>query len=233
MKRSAYIALIIAIGAIVLIGGYSLRYRLLVAAGKFLERTDAPFPADVIIVIRGDEIYFNRALTAARLFHQGLAPRVYVSSALDDLATPALRARGIIMNEGQANVAAVLMQSRVPCGQILLDHSEPGGGTAGELNRTRAMITSRGYSSALVVTSWYHTRRLRALLETAFKNSKVSLAIIAAEEPTNVSNWWLRRYIAIAVLEEYVKLIIAWLPFQPRFGDDPMQTEARVTAPNC
>lgn len=233
MKRSAHVALIIAIGAVVVFGGYSLRYRLLVAAGKFLERADAPFAADVIVVIRGDEVYFNRALTAARLFNQGLAPRVYVSSALDDLAAAALQARGVTMPKAQDNVASVLMQSHVACAQILLDHDEPGGGTAGELNRIKAMLTARGYSSAVLVTSWYHTRRLRLLANAAFGNAKISFAVVAAEEPTNAASWWRRRYVAIAVLEEYVKLSMAWLPFQPRFGDDPARARPRIAAPQC
>jgi hypothetical protein len=46
----------------------------LVAAGKFLEQTDKPFSADVFIVIRGDEVYFNRALTAA-IAHDGASKR--------------------------------------------------------------------------------------------------------------------------------------------------------------
>jgi uncharacterized SAM-binding protein YcdF (DUF218 family) len=233
MRRFGFIALIVVIVAMALVGSYVFRDPVLVVAGKFLERTDKPFSADVIIVIRGDEVYFNRALTAAQLFHEGLAPRIYVSSALDDLAAPYLAARGVIANKMQDNIARVLNQSHVPCDRILLDSDQPGGGTPGEVNRIRAMLAAQGYSSALVVTSWYHTRRLHVLLEAALKNSKISLAIIAADEPTNAANWWRRRYIAIAVLEEYMKLIIAWLPFQPRFGDDAVHLEAHVAAPRC
>jgi len=233
MKRLTYLAWIVAAGAVILIVAYVARHPLLVATGKFLERTDVPVPADVIVVVRGDEVYFDRALTAAGLFRRHLASRIYVSSALSDLAAPALQAHGVAMPTAQDGIASVLMQREVPCEQILLDRDQPGGGTAGEVNRIRAMLATRGYSSALLVTSWYHARRLRWLLDRSFKDSKMSFAIVAAEEPTNAANWWRRRYIAIAVLEEYVKLIMSWLSFEPGFEDDPHRVAAQLTSPHC
>lgn len=231
MKLISRIAFIVALCAFILLAGYRFRNPILAAAGQFLDRTDSPFRADVVVVVRGDEVYYNRALRAAGLFDQGLAPQIYVSSALDDLAAYSLRGRGIVLNKAQDNIAAVLIQSHVPCGQILLDQSQPGGGTLGEINRLKEVMTTRGYSTALLVTSWYHSRRLRALIKRSFADSGKSFAIIASNELTNSTNWWLRRYVAIAVLEEYVKLFLEWLPFQLRFDDDPSQPKnAVVTA---
>jgi uncharacterized SAM-binding protein YcdF (DUF218 family) len=200
------------------------RVPIMVGAGSFLDVGAAPVKADLIVVLRGDETYFERALTAADLFRRGFAPYVYVSSALSDLAEAALAARGIRVSSPQQTMASVLMQSGIPCGRILLDRSPPGGGTVGELKRVRATLQARGLHSALVVTSWFHARRARLIAHRVIEQQGLSAVILVANGETGPQNWWHYRYLAITVLEEYAKYLIQLFPGQLSFVDDPEPT---------
>jgi uncharacterized SAM-binding protein YcdF (DUF218 family) len=218
---------------VLLVSAYVCRIQVLTGLGNFLAQEDSASRADVIVVIRGDEVFFNRALTAAQLFEIRLAPYVYVSAALEDNAILPLRARGIQLPSARDNILAVLRGSGVPCERILLDQSPPGGGSAGEIARIKTMLDARAFSSAILITSWYHSRRVRVQALHALKDAGKSVAVIRATEPTNPSNWWMHRYVAIAVLEAYVKLVLDWLPFPLRFADDPSQPETAAVVPQC
>ena len=212
---------------------YVLRIQVLTSLGEFLVHDDAPARGDVIVAIRGDEVYFHRALTAARLFESGFAPYVYVSSALEDTATLPLRERGIQLPSARDNIVAVLRDAGVPCERILLDDSPPGGGSEGEIARIRAMLLARGFSSAILVTSWYHSRRVRAHAFAALKDTGRSALVVRSIEPTSATNWWTHRYVGIAVIEAYAKLTIELLPFGLSFADDPAQPRTVAVAPQC
>src|SRR5256885_7132111 len=85
---------------LVFIGGagvslYALRPLVLTGIGGLLLTGGSPRNADVIVVMRGDEEFYDRAQTAARLFSQGYAPAVYVSAALSDAGSRELRSRAI------------------------------------------------------------------------------------------------------------------------------------------
>jgi uncharacterized SAM-binding protein YcdF (DUF218 family) len=219
LRRARCLGLAIAAAAIIGLLGWISRETLLGGAGAFLLRQDAPSAADVIVVVRGDEVRFDRALKAAELFNAGLAPLVYVSSALDDLAAAALQARGISTASGQDKVVGVLVQRGVPCGRIAVDTGLPGGGTAGEMRRVGAFAKSRGIASAILVTSWFHSRRLRLVAETTLPDVRVR--IVAADAQAAEHNWWRRRYLALTVAEEYLKLLSYKLGIAASFADDP------------
>ena len=189
--------------------------------GHFLIDADTLRPADVIVVMRGDEIEFRRSLTAATLFARRFGPMIYVSSALNDEAALRLRRDGIKIPSPQEELASVLMQSGVPCDHVLLDLRPPGGGTIGEMRRIRTMMESQRYRSALIVTSWYHSRRAARIARRILGTGGITSMIIAADDPIGPENWWPHRYVAIAVLEEFMKLCVDAFFGTIPFADDP------------
>lgn len=194
---------------------------ILIEAGSLLETHAAPVKSDLLVVVRGDETYFERALAAADLFRHEYASYVYVSSALSDLAEASLGARGVRVSSPQETIASVLMQSGVPCSRILLDRSPPGGGTVGEFKRVDAALRARGFRSVLIVTSWFHARRARVIARKVIGQEGFSATVVAAASETGPRNWWHYRYLAITVLEEYAKLLMRLLPGRLEFYDDP------------
>jgi uncharacterized SAM-binding protein YcdF (DUF218 family) len=175
----------------------------------------------LIVVMRGDEEFYDRALTAARLFREGYAPAVYVSSALADRGSQRLRSRGIVIPSGQENIVSILQQSGVPCDRIILDRGPGGGGTEGEMHRVLRVAQARGAVSVLIATSWFHARRVAMLMRQVLRPSLADTLLVVADSEIGPHNWWTHRYAAITVLEEFVKLGLQATVGLIGFGDDP------------
>jgi uncharacterized SAM-binding protein YcdF (DUF218 family) len=221
--RSALLAVApIAFGAAL----YALRVPILGEAGQLLVVSSSPVPADVLVVMRGDETRFERTLTAADLFHAGYARRVYVSSALNDLPGTELQRRGVKVTSPQEAIASILLQRDVPCAGIWLDGSQPGGGTLGEARRLSAVMINRNLASALIVTSWFHTRRTGWIMDRALGRAGRKFTIVTAHSRTGPHNWWTFRYSAVTVLEEFFKLGAQATVGNLEFSDDPLSTPA-------
>jgi len=216
-RRAARLALLTLAVGIVL--AWIWRDALLRRAGTFLLDADAAAKADVVVVVRGDEIRFDRALKAAALVRDGWSDRIYVSSALADPAARVLAVKGVVLPSAQDDIVSVLVQRGVPCERITVDAGPPGGGTEGEMRRLRAFMTSRGLTSALLVTSWFHTRRVKRTAAAILPEFR--RAVLAADDEDAAQHWWSQRYVAQTVVEEYGKLALAMLAITPRFADDP------------
>jgi uncharacterized SAM-binding protein YcdF (DUF218 family) len=215
--------LIGSLSACVLLGALSaavFRFPLLTALGSALVHADASRPADLIVVVRGDEWEFRRSLTAAELFRQGLSRTIYVSSALNDDGAPALHEAGVDLLTPQQQVAYVLIKRGVPCERIRLDQNPGGGGTFGEMTRIRSAMRALGSRSVLLVTSWYHSGRV-ARLASRILGEPMRVSVVLAEETVGPANWWQHRYVAVAVVEEFAKNLLAPVSGLLSFNDDP------------
>jgi uncharacterized SAM-binding protein YcdF (DUF218 family) len=229
LRRARRLGLAVAAAALVGVFGWFFREPLLAGAGAFLVRQDAPAKADIIVVVRGDEVFLDRTLKAAELFKAGLAPNIYVSSALDDEAASRLHDRGISLDSGQERIVYVLAQAGVPCAHIVVDSAASGGGTAGEMRRVRTFVKSRGAASVILVTSWFHSRRVGMIAASTLAD--VSVLVVAADSVATERNWWHHRFLAVTVVEEYFKLLLQTLAIAPRFDDDPRSGTAAYLQP--
>lgn len=105
---------------------------------KFLTVDSGPVKADAIVVLGGGS--HERPQRAAKLFKENEAPRVIVSGAGDD----EINRRILIRNGVPANV--IQLESR----------SET---TAQNAQFTVKILREEKIRSAIIVTSWYHSRR--------------------------------------------------------------------------
>jgi hypothetical protein len=210
-------ALVLGIAAAAWIG----RDAILQHAAGLLIDAGRPVPADLVIVLRGDEVEFARAQEGMLLLRQAFAGLLYVSSALDDRAVLRLRGEGIDIASPQQRLVSVLRQGGVACDAILVDMAPPGGGTEGELRRLRRVMQARGLHSVLIVTSWYHTRRTHLLATAILAPAGIAATVVQAGHGSESVQWWRRRYLAITVLEEFVKLGLERWFGTPAFADDP------------
>jgi uncharacterized SAM-binding protein YcdF (DUF218 family) len=105
---------------------------------QILTVDSGPVTADALIVLSGAGL--ERPERAAELFKQGEAPLVICSG-----------------NGESSEYRACLIQSGVPARDILL---EPASRTTRENAKlTLAVLNARHVKSAIIVTSWYHSRR--------------------------------------------------------------------------
>jgi uncharacterized SAM-binding protein YcdF (DUF218 family) len=192
-------------------------------AGRILLKDMAPEKSDLIVPLRGD-ITYTRTMEVARLFKKGLADNVFISTELIDSYSKRLKNQGIGIPPEQERLFSILIQSGIPPKQIILDNQPPGGGTFGELKRIREAMRERGYNKIIIVTSWYHTRRVYLMAKEVFKNDNLEFFVVAAKNGiSSVSDWWRYRYEARDTLEEFPKILFFYINkiLGIGFKDDP------------
>lgn len=171
---------LICLGAIILsaIGLYGLA---LVSAGSLLVVEDPPAQADVIVVLGGDGP--PRAIQAAKLWHEGLAPRVLVVGYGDcDFIRDMLVRLGV-------NFQAISKECLSLSTWENATFAEP-------------ILTGMAAKRAILVTSWFHSRR--AVKRFRFVMPQIEWISLPAHR--TVSLWRLAvNADGVQVFKEYVK----------------------------
>ena len=191
--------------------------------GRLLLCKSLPKKSDVIVILRGDTT-FSRTLAAARFFHEGYAERIFISTSLTDPNCEKLQQLGVSVQCDQERLKDILLQLGVANGKILLGDGKPGGGTQGEAYRIKRMMLQKGIYRALIVTSWWHTKRTQGIFNHTLSGTNMEAVVIAAKnDVSKPSNWWKYRYEAIHILEEFPKLLIFFFLRSSNiaFSDDP------------
>jgi uncharacterized SAM-binding protein YcdF (DUF218 family) len=182
-------------------------------AGRWLIREDPLAKADEIIVLSG--AMPARAEEAAKVFQQGYAPVVWVS--LPTSPREELTAMGIPYSGEEDYSRQVLVHEGVPAADIKI-FAQPIVNTENEIEEISQQMRRDGKSSAIIVTSAQHTRRVRALW-TTLADPSLHLAVhIAPQDSFDADRWWGNSRDTFSVVREYLGLLNAWLglPVRPR-----------------
>ncbi len=165
--------------------------------GRYIYEKDELRPADVIVVLAGEEE--ERVVYGVKLFKEGWA-----------------RKDRIIMTGGPVvgrYTAAGLMKKQaeefgVPGKFILLaDRSRS---TEEDARYTGDILNKNGYKSVILVTSPYHSKRASLIFREMLPGLKV---IIAPTDKSwlNFDEWWKRPRDRDMVLSEWSKFIKLWI----------------------
>jgi uncharacterized SAM-binding protein YcdF (DUF218 family) len=143
--------------------------------------------ADALVVLGGD--WGDRAARAAELFRQGVAPRVIVSGAGD--CTFNLQ---------------VLTNAGVPASAIQLESRSKT--TRENAEFSISLLRAAGVRRAIIVTSWYHSRRALS----CFRHYAPEIKFYSRPSYSNYArSTWSRSGVWRDVREEYVKIPGYWL----------------------
>ena len=192
--------------------------------GNFLYKADKEFPkSDVIVILRGGESSdVSRTLTAIELYREGYGEYLLVSAALVDQIKDRLAELAIVFPSAQERIYSICTQSGIDQDRIILDDQPPGGGTSQEIKRIINVMNRRGYKDCIIVSDWYHTRRVKAICSRLFPKDTEYAVVASTHSISAASNWWRYRYETINVLEEVPKLAVFYLSpfFKVSFADD-------------
>lgn len=140
---------------------------------------DEPAPhADVIVVLGDDNFYADRATHAAQLFRQGVAPEVVVSG------------KRLRPNAGLSELMEHdLIERGVPKEKIdKLTHDASD--TIEEAQVLEKVARDGRWKSLVVVTSNYHTRRVRYIYEKVFPRGITVTVASAPDGDFDPQKWW-------------------------------------------
>jgi len=182
-------------------------------AGVSLRVSDPLQPSAAIVVIGGKVPY--RAMKGAGLYKQRLAPEVWLTMGNRSSAEVEMERLDIHPTLEHVYSQAVLERRGVPRGAIKVI---PGrnNNTATEMQTIARYARQRGAARVILVTSSYHSRRVRSLWRQLVGTSPAAIVQYSDEEPFNGSRWWADTADAWTVSREWFGLLNAWLGFPVR-----------------
>jgi uncharacterized SAM-binding protein YcdF (DUF218 family) len=160
---------------------YLVRHPLMRYAAEYWVIDEPAQRADAIIVLSDDNFYGDRATRAAELSRQQVAPVVVASG------------RRLRPNAGIAElIEHDLVERGVPKEKVLR-FAQDSSDTMDEAEALANLAKERHWSSVIVVTSNYHTRRVRYIFEKLFP-AEIAVSIASARDSEfEPERWWEKR----------------------------------------
>jgi uncharacterized SAM-binding protein YcdF (DUF218 family) len=187
---------------------------LLLGVGRWLVVEDPLEKAQAIVVLSGRMPL--RALEAAKLYHQGYAPKVWVTHSSEPGAT--LEAMQIAYVGEDFYNLRVLMHEGVPADAIRV-LEPPIINTADEIRAVSAALAEEKGRAVIVVTSKVHTRRVRILWQRLVAGRGQAMVRAASGDPFEPRRWWHTTGDALDVVRELLGILNAWagMPLRPAY----------------
>lgn len=168
---------------------------ILLAIGDFLVVEDELQPADLIHVLGGD---FARLDYAVKLYHQGYAPRLFITGGKD---ARVYRRYAIDRGADPARID--------PARSWAINTYQE----AQELKQFLA--ANPAVDSVIVVTSPYHTRRARwAFQRVVGRQARLTFAPVPLPGNEEQPDWWLDPVTRKQVISEYSKILLYRFRYQ-------------------
>jgi uncharacterized SAM-binding protein YcdF (DUF218 family) len=182
--------------------------------GRSLMVADPLEPAKAIVVLSGRVPF--RAMEAASIYREGLAPEVWLTKEVRTAEELALDRLGVPVVRGDAYNRAVLERLGVKPEAVRL----LGDGIWNTVDEVRLIAVELGRAGGdrvIIVTSKAHSRRVRATWTALVGASPKAIVRYAREEPYDATGWWRNTRDALDVSREVFGLMNVWagFPVQP------------------
>ncbi len=171
-------------------------------------------PATAIVVLSGRVPF--RAMEAASIYREGLAPAVWLTKEVRTAEELALDRLGVPVVRGDAYNRAVLERLGVKPEAIRL-LGDGVWNTVDEMRLIASELGRNGGERVIIVTSKVHSRRVRATWAAIVGVSPRAIVRYAREEPYGARGWWRNTRDALDVSREVFGLMNVWagFPVQP------------------
>ena len=170
--------------------------------GSFLIIEDVLRPAAAIVALGGQAPF--RQIEAAKLYHAGWAPLIFVVREGPSSDAAALEEMGIKLPQEWELSREVLIHRGVPPAAIVIPDEEAKG-TLEELQAVYHALQSKD-SPVILVTSKYHTHRTRLTWHYVTGGRSEPIVRAASRDPFDPDRWWQTRRYALSVVREYLGL---------------------------
>ena len=181
--------------------------------GQWIVIEEAVAPARAIVILSGRAPF--RAMEAAALYHEHLAPEIWVTLPADpDMAAAFRRLRMQSTTEEITNVE-VLEHLGVPAGCIRI-LNRPVRNTDEEVRLIAEELGRVQGDQVIIVTSKYHTRRVRAIWRAVVGIKPKAIVRYAHQDPYDPARWWQNTQDALKAIQENLALLNVWAGFPLR-----------------
>lgn len=183
---------------------FFLRKPILRTTGNSLIKVNDPTKVHNIYVLSGNP--YDRGRKALEIYNQGYGTEIVCTG--ENIASN-INALGKHLTEGQLteHYLKTLGFDTTALGSLPIGTS-----TKEEVDAIIAHLNQTNQNQCIVVTSLFHTRRVRKVFKKNKKQSGIEAIIIGAPSSTyDETAWWKSEQGLIAVNNEYLKLFYYWL----------------------
>ena len=197
IRRGCFVLILTVVTVIVIIGIFA--YPLwLPQIYKYLDVSEPPQKADVLVVLGGS--YGRRETFAVELYKEGYAPRILVSGGDDESLQQGL---------------SIIRESGIPENALLVNDQATS--TYDEAQQVLDLLLQTDAKSALIVTDPFHTRRALATYKHVFQGHNITLTIVSPDENIDPNSWWISGF-KDEIMTELIKLPYYWLVYGVGFN---------------
>jgi len=158
---------------------------------KALVFTDPLKQADAVVVLSGDSGF--RILKGIDLYHAGYGKKIIISG-------------NKIYNTSHPQLMSQLAQLKlVPSQDIFLEENSLS--TWDHPRYIDPILKQQKINKIIVVTSYFHTRRVRHIFNRYYQQKNVSITVIGADDGIDYNTWWKDHNMTEAILIEWAKTI--------------------------
>ncbi len=182
-----------------------------IAAGRYLVYQDPLDPADVIVILSGNDE--SRVTAAAELYHQGYGANIMLTNTgntFGELSQP----YSMLQKEQ-------LQELGIPEGGIYIAEFQAkntGQEATGIINK----MYDLGFNSAIIVTDSWHTRRVKTIFSDTFSNTGFRFSVYPAPDSGYSKYfWWLTPSGWKDTVSEYIRLIGYYIKRDTNIPDYP------------
>jgi uncharacterized SAM-binding protein YcdF (DUF218 family) len=180
---------------------------ILTALGEYLVYQQSPQRADAIVIATGWEDTIIRAREVADLYKKGLAKTIFVPRMARMEGQEEMQALGINIPENRDLIITILQGCGVPLTAIETSAQEATD-TWDEAQEVENFVEQKKYTSILLVTSKYHSRRAYLIFKDALKGRATIISSPSPYDPFDPESWWKRSKDSKSVILEYQKLLV-------------------------
>lgn len=178
---------------------------ILTGLGSYLIVEHPPEKSDLIVCLAGGNV--DRGLAVADAYGKGLAPRIFMAREEPPDGYKLLKERGVNYPESVDLMRKLLEGLGIPRSAFFTD-DRPSKSTYEEAKLVKDVVMERGYSSLIVITTPYHSRRAWLTFRKVFEENEVRLLMLPSPySDFRATDWWKKRRYLRDVIVEYQKLI--------------------------
>jgi uncharacterized SAM-binding protein YcdF (DUF218 family) len=181
------------------------------AMGNLVVADEQPQRSDAVVVLSTGIEYCPRLIQAAYIYRQGLANTVVINGNRKTDALRELEARGFQRCcPWYADAVNILTMYGVPEDRIIWISVEDAYDTVSEADIVGAELIKRNFSSLILTTSKYHTRRAKYIWKQMYQYRLTVYMVSAKKDPYDPNNWWADGRQIRWLLAEYGAWIYYW-----------------------
>ncbi|MEK3984568.1 YdcF family protein [Paenibacillus sp. FSL K6-3166] len=162
---------------------------LFLIAGRFLNLSQPLKEADTIIVLSGGQ---DRVEKALELYNAGYATYLILSNAKESTSS-------------SGDMVQTALALGIPQDAIYTENTAES--TYQNAEFTLPIMKEHNFTSAIVVSSEFHMRRVKFLFDRVYKKSDIELTYVGSASGYNAKRWWSDRKSRETTFNEYIKLM--------------------------